>query len=128
VSETEASNDATWLDAQLWIVAACARCNHPRVPTMTVGHIEGNSGPGYEIRFCRACVELLLAAARAGQADGRRPRLPAALAEAVSMESLMRQAAEHQVPPPDPAELAQDKAKLMAYADGRDVEAEPPTE
>jgi hypothetical protein len=121
------SEDAAWLDAQSWIVAACARCNHQRVETMAVGHIEGNSGPGYEIRFCRACVELLLAAARAAQALGNRPPLPAALTEAISIQELMRQAAEHQVPPPDPAELAGDKARLMAYVDGRDVEVEPPT-
>lgn len=120
MAETPA--DAGWLDAQRWIVGTCARCNHPGQNTMSVGHIEGNSGPGYEIRFCRACIELLLDQARAEHARGSRPRLPGALADAVSIQELMRQAAEHEAPAPDPAELAEDKARLMAWIDGQDAE------
>jgi hypothetical protein len=115
-------NDTAWLDAQRWAVAACARCNHPRVQTMAVGHIEGNSGPGYEVRFCRECVLVVLTGARAEQARGLRPRVPAALTEVVSVQELMRQVAEYETPAPDPAELAEDKARLLAYMDGRDAE------
>lgn len=116
----ETPADAGWLDAQRWVVGTCARCDHPRVKTMAVGHIEGNSGPGYEIRFCRACVEVVLKGARAEQARGFRPRLPPALSDAM-MSSLMRQVAEHEAPAPDPAEIAEDKARLMAFIDGQDA-------
>jgi hypothetical protein len=104
----------------------CARCDAPRVKTMAVGHIEGNSGPGYEVRFCRACVLLVLAGARAEQARGHRPRVPAALEEAlptISIQELMRQTAEYEAPPIDPAEIAEGRARLLAYMEGRDAEA-----
>lgn len=120
---SEAPEDTAFLDAQRWIVGTCARCDNPRVPTMAVGHIEGNSGPGYEIRFCRPCVLLVLKGARAERTRGFRPRLPPALEEAlpmISLPELMRQVSEYEAPDPDPAEPAQDKERLMAWIDGQD--------
>lgn len=64
----EHPDDTAFLDAQLWTSGwlrnYCDRCDehHPTVP---VGHIEAASGPGYELRFCRTCVALHLARARA---------------------------------------------------------------
>ena len=79
---TPHADDAVFLDALPWATPSlrryCARCDR-QAPTVTVGHIEGGSGPGYDIRHCRGCVALHLA-------DGRRtadaaglefvPRLP----------------------------------------------------
>jgi hypothetical protein len=112
VTGAEVPGGGAWLDAQRWTVGACARCDHLRVQTMAVGHVEGNSGPGYEIRFCRACVLVVLAGARAEQARGYRPRLPPALADAVAVVSRLHQAPVREAPAPDSEQFTEDKARV----------------
>lgn len=73
---------AVLLDAQKWQAATCADCDAPDVPTMVVSHVEANSGAGFEIRYCRPCVEQVLAEARVVRNRGRDVRLPPALASA----------------------------------------------
>lgn len=60
-------DDRAFLDGLSWetelLRRYCDRCEH-QAPTVSVGHIEGGSGPGYEIRNCRECIALYLARAR----------------------------------------------------------------
>ena len=55
----------------------CDRCKRER-HTVIVGGIEAGTGPGWDIRFCRPCLAVILADARrlAGNGD-HVPALPA---------------------------------------------------
>jgi hypothetical protein len=53
----------------------CDRCDH-KVDTTVVGCIEQGSGPGYEIRHCRACVGLYLVRGRAAAEKAQREYTP----------------------------------------------------
>jgi hypothetical protein len=55
----------------------CDRCKKER-HTVIVGGIEAGTGPGWDIRFCRPCLAVVLADARrlAGNGD-HIPALPA---------------------------------------------------
>jgi len=61
-------DDEAFLDGldfrSTYIRRCCDRCEH-RAPTVVISHIEGSSGPGYEVRNCRPCIALYLARGRA---------------------------------------------------------------
>jgi hypothetical protein len=92
VTSVEAPEDEAFLSARRWWKARCARCGHPDVATTEVGHIEQATGAGFGIRFCRACVVLVLNELRAdAEEDGQpyEPRLPD-MAEPISFPRLRR--------------------------------------
>ncbi|MEZ0091126.1 hypothetical protein [Streptacidiphilus sp. EB129] len=47
-----------------WMRRYCDRCEQ-QAATIPVGHVEAASGPGYELRYCRACAAPFLQRARA---------------------------------------------------------------
>ena len=76
---TEHPEDVAFLDAQAWASSwlrhFCDKCSG-HASTIVVGHIEGASGPGYELRYCRACVALFLRRARFAAAQAQQPFVP----------------------------------------------------
>jgi hypothetical protein len=71
---TEHPDDTAFLDSLQWesgwMRRYCDRCGQ-QASTIPVGHVEAASGPGYELRYCRACVAPFLQRARAA---AKRPR------------------------------------------------------
>lgn len=59
--EAEFLDNLPWAKSRMH--AYCDRCERPAA-TVLVGHIEGASGPGYDIRHCRPCIALHLARSR----------------------------------------------------------------
>ncbi|MEZ0092870.1 hypothetical protein ABH925_004050 [Streptacidiphilus sp. EB129] len=64
---TEHPDDTAFLDSLQWesgwMRRYCDRCGQ-QASTIPVGHVEAASGPGYELRYCRACVAPFLQRAR----------------------------------------------------------------